>query len=126
MKRIALGFLFLVASGCGTGNNSTNSLKAEAGNVVEFHIKAGNSANPWNTKATAVQVKVGDTLRIYNDDSVGHRLHTNGRPCGHGDEIAPGKYGDCVIASSFDPNQDGYLYDHNYSPSTKFWVNATE
>jgi hypothetical protein len=53
-------------------------------NVVIFRIKAGTGKASWNTEATEVDVKVGQVLRIVNDDSVPHRLHTNGKPCPHG------------------------------------------
>jgi hypothetical protein len=52
-------------------------------NVVEFHIKPGTGAKGYNTAATAVTVKVGQTLRLFNDDTVVHRLHTSGAPCPH-------------------------------------------
>ena len=61
-----------------------DSFDANADDVVEFHIVKGTGNKPWNTKETAVEVKVGQTLRIINDDNAPHYLHTPGRPCSHG------------------------------------------
>ena len=41
---------------------------------IEFHIPAGTGLGPWNTRDHAVMGMVGQTLRIYNDDNVNHRL----------------------------------------------------
>ena len=46
--------------------------------LVAFHIPVGTGTQAWNTPATAVLAKVGDTLRIVNDDVVPHRPHTGG------------------------------------------------
>src|SRR6185295_125924 len=54
------------------------------GEVVEFHIPAGTIDKPWNTLENPIKVKVGQTLRLINDDSIDHFLHTNGSPCTHG------------------------------------------
>lgn len=93
--------------------------------VIEFHISAGTGGGPWNTKETAVQVVIGDTLRLINDDSVVHALHTDeGIPCEHGSDMAPagGSY-DCVIAAAFDANVDGPLVDH-WNGHGPFWLVA--
>lgn len=95
--------------------------------VVEFHIKAGTAANAtsWNTRAETITVKIGDTLRLINDDAVIHALHTDeGVPCEHGTDMAPhgGTY-NCVIAEAYDANIDGPLIDH-YFHSAKFWLVA--
>ena len=96
--------------------------------VVEFHIRAGTASNraQWNNRAETVNVKIGDTLRLINDDSVVHALHTDeGVPCEHGADMAPrgGSY-DCVIAEAYDSNADGPLIDH-YFHDAKFWLVAT-
>jgi hypothetical protein len=78
-------------------------------NIVEFRIPAGTGRNAWNTKATEIVAKVGQTVRIYNDDSRVHQLHTNGAPCGHGNAIQPGSSGDCVVTQ---PYSGTPLYDH--------------
>src|SRR5689334_18993767 len=46
------------------------------GAQIEFHISAGTGAGPWNTADHSVVGIVGQTLRIFNDDAVAHRLHT--------------------------------------------------
>jgi hypothetical protein len=104
------------------------STGADAGsNVVEFHVKDGTGQGAWNTQDKMVEVKVGQILRLINDDSVAHRLHTDdGIPCNHGDEMDPqgGQY-DCVIKHPYDSATDGPLHDHDWDESVAlFWVKA--
>lgn len=96
-----------------------------AANVVVFHIPAGTAPGSWNTLDSTVTVNVGDTVRLVNDDSVVHALHTSeGIPCEHGADMAPngGTY-DCVIAEPYDAVADGPLIDH-YFHGAKFWLVA--
>lgn len=95
-------------------------------NVVEFRIKAGTGKSPWNTPAEMVQVKVGQTLRIINDDTITHRMHTGGAPCNHGTNFAPGASFNCVVSKPFDSGTNpGGLYDHIAGPTARFYVKAT-
>jgi len=92
--------------------------------IVVFRIPAGTNNQPWNTLGTAVRVFVGQTLRIINDDTVNHRLHTGGSPCPHQPASSPpGGFYDCVIASAVNAAA-GSLYDHNFGNNAKFYVNA--
>lgn len=93
--------------------------------TIEFHIPAGTGGNSWNSLATQVTVEIGDTLRIVNDDTVLHALHTDDdAPCGHGADMAPsGGFYDCVVSAPYDPAIEGALFDH-YHPNAKFWVLA--
>jgi predicted CopG family antitoxin len=59
-------------------DNEPNHEHGGGPRMVEFHIPAGTGTNPWNTRDQTVNASVGDTLRIVNDDSIPHRLHTNG------------------------------------------------
>jgi predicted CopG family antitoxin len=94
-------------------------------NVVEFHIPAGTGGNAWNTLDHAVQAKVGDTLRLVNDDSVPHRLHTDGSPFAHAeDSVAPGGSANYLLQSAFD-SADHPLYDHNFGQTARFWIRVT-
>ena len=124
MKLISVTALLI--AGCGVQNDSSE-MKSDAAinapKVVEFHIPAGTGKKAWNTKETMVVAHVGDTVRLINDDSIGHRLHTNGAPCGHGDQFEPGKSFDCVISKKFDPGTTP-LYDHNVGPAAAFWIKA--
>ncbi len=99
-------------TGTGTGTSTASQTPTDGHDqtigVKEFHIKAGTGQGAWNTAAAPIHVRVGDTLRIVNDDTVGHQLHTNGRPCQHGQFIQPGGSGDCVVGTTF----EGGLYDH--------------
>lgn len=77
--------------------------------IVELRIANGTGTGAWNTEATPVVAKVGQTIRIFNDDSRVHQMHTNGAPCPHGSPIQPGKSGDCVVTKAF---AGPSLYDH--------------
>jgi negative regulator of replication initiation len=91
--------------------------------TVEFHIAAGTGTSAWNTREQAVVATVGDTLRIVNDDSVPHRLHTSGVPFQHPDDsIAPGQSQDFVLQAPFEPGVNQPLYDHNSGPTAAFWI----
>jgi negative regulator of replication initiation len=91
--------------------------------MVEFHIPAGTGTNPWNTREQAVNASVGDTLRIVNDDSVSHRLHTNGAPFPHpAESITPGQSQDFVLQTPFDPGINQPLYDHDSGQTAAFWI----
>lgn len=92
--------------------------------VVEFRITAGTATKPWNAQAQTVAAKIGQTVRIFNDDAVVHRLHTNGAPCPHGSNIAPGASFDCVVTKAFEPGA-APLYDHIAGPTAQFWIRAT-
>jgi hypothetical protein len=108
---------------------STDPTPPPAGdpNVVEFRIAAGTGNQPWNTIGAPMNVKVGQTLRIINDDTINHRLHTGGQPCGHQPgNMAPGQSYDCVVARAYDGTAGGApMYDHIVGPSARFYVVAT-
>lgn len=48
----------------------------DAGEVV-FRIKEGTGTGNWNTKDNPIRIKPGQTLRVFNDDSRSHTIHTN-------------------------------------------------
>ena len=101
----------------------TNNPPAEDPKIVMFNIAPGTGNNSWNTKETMLTVKIGQTLKIVNNDSVPHRLHTNGAPCAHGPEFLPGQTFNCVISKVFDPGNNP-LYDHSAGTTAQFWVKA--
>lgn len=75
------------------------------------------------TREQAVNASVGDTLRIVNDDSVPHRLHTNGAPFPHPVEsITPGQSQDFVLQTPFDPGISQPLCDHDSGQTAAFWI----
>ena len=93
--------------------------------VIEFHIPAGTGSNPWNTRDTAVQGVVGQTLRIHNDDNVPHRLHTSGAPFPHAaSETLPGTFSDFVLAQPYGLDAMPGIYDHIYGQAARFWINV--
>ena len=91
------------------------------GAQIEFHISAGTGAGPWNTADSSVVGIVGQTLRIFNDDAVAHRLHTDGSPFPHpASNIAPGSFADYPLQSPCDGATN--LYDHDHGPAARFWI----
>ena len=94
--------------------------------VVEFHIAAGTGANAWNTREQMLTARVGDTLRIINDDNAAHRLHTGGAPFPHPQtDVAPGATQDYLLQSAFDPGANPPLYDHDFGQAAAFWIKVT-
>jgi len=91
--------------------------------VVEFHIPRGVAAGPWNTREQMIQARVGDTLRLVNDDTVPRRLHTSGSPFPHPDaDIMPGQAEDLVLLTPFDPGINQPLHDHVHGLAAQFWI----
>lgn len=91
-------------------------------NIIEFRIKAGTGDGEWNSSSESLKLKVGQTLRVYNDDSEVHALHTNGVPCDHGDDIKPGKYWNCELKTEF---KGGSLYDHHNQQTGRFYFSVS-
>jgi hypothetical protein len=123
-KLLGLATLTLLA-GCGAAPAilPTGLMMSEPA-TIEFRIPVGTGTGSWNTRDNPVVVTIGDTLHIVNDDTIRHRLHTDGKPCPHGPEMLPGGSFDCAITRSIDPDSDGSLYDHYVGPSAKFWIKA--
>jgi hypothetical protein len=109
------------ATGGGAAQDSGAAQDGGGQFATEFRIRAGTGRNSWNTQATTVVVRVGTTLTIINEDSVPHRLHTNGAPCAHGNDIPPGGRGVCRITA---PYNGPPLYNHNVGPSAAFHIRA--
>jgi plastocyanin len=125
MKILVGSFLSLsLFAGCGQMSTSRVSSQTTQQNMTtEFHIAAGTGSGAWNTKDTMLTLYVGDTLKVINDDSVRHTMHTNGAPCPHGSAMAPngGSY-ICSLTKTFDPSENGPLYAHESGPSAPFWI----
>lgn len=90
-------------------------------NDVVFEIPPGTGANDWNSAAKPLVVYVGQTLWVYNRDSINHRLHTGGKPCDHQDAAmgSGGSY-QCYIGAA---SVNG-TYDHNNGG--KFYLTALD
>ncbi len=98
---------------CGVGSDTR----------VVFRIPQGTNTGPWNSSASPTLVFVGQTLRICNDDTVNHQLHTGGSPCAHqGNAMSRGQFYDCVIANA---NTAG-MYDHIHGTGATFSVQALD
>ncbi|MDA9951699.1 hypothetical protein N9D31_03885 [Oligoflexaceae bacterium] len=105
--------------------DSSNSSDQSAKNT-DFVIAEGTGSNPWNERQDLLQLYVGDTLTIRNEDSVPHRLHTGGIPCEHGSDMQPGESYVCELSSAYDAAADGVLYDHHHGETAEFWIRVTE
>ena len=92
--------------------------------IVEFHIAAGTGSGPWNASETRVIAKVGDTLRIWNDDTAPHQPQSDGgTPYSQPQSsIAPGSSADFSLHSPFQPGPGHQLYDHLNGPGAVFWL----
>jgi hypothetical protein len=89
---------------------------------VRFHIPAGTG---WDLGIRDHPVRVvGQTLQIYNDDNVNHRLHTDGFLPHPAADTAPGTFADFVLHDVFDLDTNPGLYDHDVGPTARFWINA--
>ena len=93
---------------------------------VTFKIPAGTGSGAWNTAQTPI-VACGNpaqaTITYVNDDTVAHRVHTNGKPHPHmGPTLAPGQSNTVTInVAAFDNTQPGStneVYDHNFGAAT--------
>ncbi|MBY0384496.1 hypothetical protein K2X05_04990 [bacterium] len=79
----------------------------------------------WNDPQNPLRAEVGDTLTIVNLDNQPHQLHTDGRPCDHGDLMEPGQSWSCVLEHEYNaleeekPTRDHLNYD------LKFWIIVT-
>jgi hypothetical protein len=102
-----------------TTNTSTTT---SSDGTVEFRIAAGTGSKPWNSQSEPLKLKVGQKLKIINDDSTAHWLHTDGAPCGHGNNTqANGGSYTCVLSRPF----SGDLHDHLYDSSGFFYIEVS-
>ena len=124
-------YAYLLSRALVIGETASQILRREFGlhepiddpgpSVVEFRIPAGTGPRPWNTRISPVFATVGGMLRIVNDDSVPHELHTNGAPFPHAaNAIPPGGSAEFRLETPFDGVEP--LYDHNFGPAAEFWI----
>jgi hypothetical protein len=95
---------------------------------VYFEIPAGTAEmlQDWNSAEAPVIAEVGDVLIIKNMDSVSHQLHTDGRPCKHGDRMEPnGGTWSCELIHEYNAfEEEKPTRDHdNYD--LRFWIVVT-
>lgn len=73
-----------------------------------------------------MRVVVGQVLRIHNDDTVAHTLHSTGTPFAHGPTIQPGEFADHPIIEALTPSRAAPVnYEHAVGTNAPFWVEAT-
>jgi hypothetical protein len=110
-----------------TAANSGDTCGASTANRVVFRIPAATGTSPWNSSASPVLVFVGQTLRICNNDTRAHRLHTGGNPCPHQPNTSqPGEFYDCPIANTNGANATTGIvsgtYDHDIGTNAAFYI----
>lgn len=121
MNQAFLSSLALVLLYVGAPTANAASTNAD---IVEFHIPAGTNDKPWNSLDNPIMVKRGQTLRLINNDSIEHFLHTSGAPCSHGSRaFQPGEFYDCVITKVHNASA-GDNYDHEQGPDAKVYIQA--
>lgn len=115
------------SSGSGTSPHIHPAGETAVPLMEYFTILPGTGSGPWNTMSLPMVVYVGQTLRITNNDSVEHRMHTGGKPCPH-QQTASAPFGgfyDCVISGETTGTatvKDYALYDHMLGSASKFYV----
>ncbi len=110
----------------GSAPTTPTTPTAQPGSIVEFRIRSGTQAGPWNSFDDPVRVAVGQTLRVHNDDVVPHTIHSDGAPFAHGPTIQPGQYADHPILEPLTPVRDAPVnYEHDAGVGAPFWVAAT-
>lgn len=95
---------------------------------VLFEIPAGTTEQmkDWNNEREPVFAEVGDTLIIKNLDSSPHQLHTDGRPCGHGDLIEPnGGTWSCILETPYNAFEEKEPTRDHFNYELKFWIVVT-
>lgn len=128
-------YKFLLSKTANLGESASDILRRELNldeashpepaDAIVFHIPAGTGNQPWNTPESAIVATVGNMLRIVNDDTLPHRLHTSGIPFPHpSSDILPGQAADFVLEAPFDPGASQPLYDHNAGSDAQFWINV--
>lgn len=105
-------------------HGTPGSQPSSSAQIVEFRIPPGTGSGSWNLPSQPMVVRVGQILRIINDDSTPHLLHALGEPCEHGeDPMNQGEHYDCPIKSEVDP-ETTILYDHRFGSSARFYLKS--
>lgn len=118
-------------SGTSSGGNSsgTGTPTPANPNIVTFAIPLGQAAAPWGSAANPIRGRVGQTLRITNNDSEVHRIHTGGSPFPHTNNIAPGATADFPLNSAITnlPTTPSLaqIYEHNKGSSAVIYMVIT-
>jgi hypothetical protein len=95
--------------------------------TIVFRIPALTGPRAWNIRERMLVARKGDTLQIINDDTVPHQLHTSGGPFPHsGTAIRPGLGEEFLLETTYDPVQQGPLYDHLYGQQAEFWLRVVD
>ncbi len=120
---VSTASVMLTVTGAGPGGGTGTDT---ATNLVSFAIVLGTGNGAWNTSASPFVAYVGQTLRITNNDTQVHRMHTNGTPCPHQpSDSAKGAHYDCVLAAAHNANAMD-LYDHDVGGSAAFYLTVID
>jgi hypothetical protein len=124
MKQLFVSTLAFAVGFLTTTSTRAQAQFPESDEIVEFHIPAGTGDKAWNTLANPIMVKRGQILRLINDDSIEHFLHTNGAPCPHGSHaFKTGEFYDCAITRVHNASA-GDTYDHDQGPDAQVFIQA--
>ena len=84
-------------------------------NRTVFRIANATGTNAWNSSASPIVVFVGQVLRVCNDDSVAHQLHTDGVPCTtQAASMTKGQFYDCAISTNTGTNATTGVFNGLY------------
>lgn len=107
-------------------NGATPTPSGVDENTVVFRVANGTNGSAWNSLANQILVFVGQNLRVYNDDSVNHRIQTNGNPfAAQTDQIAPGAYKDFAVSSVVATN-NATTYDANFGTNARIFIESID
>ena len=105
-----------------SGTSPEQVLTVAEESLVVFEIPPGTGGGDWNTEATKVVAKVGDTLRLVNDDVMTHGLASkDGKPFpGSSGSLPPGESVELVLESAF----EGWLFCSVHGQTSQFWIDV--
>ena len=115
----------LASGSTGTGGGGGGGTSTDP-NSITFHITAGTGNGSWNTPANPVVAYVGQTLKVMNDDTQVHRMHTNGSPCPHQPtNSSQGQFYNCALANAHSASA-GDNYDHDVGNNAAFYLTVID
>lgn len=110
-------------------DNETNTevpVGPPTSNLVTYTIVNGHGSAPWGSLSNPIRGVVGQVLRIINNDSSNHQIHTAGNPFNHTEGIGSNTMMDFTLlrpitTTSITPS----TYEHNFGPSSPIYFAVT-
>jgi hypothetical protein len=95
-------------------------------NIVQFRVRAGTAGGAWNDANTQILLFVGQTLRVYNDDNVNHKIQTNGQPfASQADQITPNAFKDFPVTGVIAANNTT-TFDGNFGTNARIFIESID